>query len=72
MEITQEYLKETCKMGQGNDCCRYIIVHPEDGFVCGKEEPDIKSVLDERVDNLSMTARGDNCEGWNATHPSQD
>ena len=63
MEITKEYMDEVCKMGQGEDCCRYITVGA-DGFQCGKDDPSIKTALDQRV--FGMTAKGDNCEGWDS------
>jgi hypothetical protein len=64
MEITKEYLTVVCKMGQGKACCRYIIVDPDKGIICGKDDPSIKLVLDKRVPR--MTAQGDNCEGWDS------
>lgn len=56
------YIKEVCKIGQGNDCCRYLSVGA-DGFCCLKLEPDLKTYLDNRVANNDITAQGDNCEG---------
>lgn len=60
-EIPDKRLNEICKIGQQEKCCRYIIADPEEGVVCGKTRP-IKVVIDSRAD--SMTAKGDNCEGW--------
>ena len=62
MEITNERLMEICKMGMGKQCCRYIIVDPDEGFVCAKGTP-LQVTLDANV--LTMTAQGDNCEGLN-------
>ncbi len=64
MEIAKDYLTETCKIGQGNACCRYVIVHPDDGIICAKEQPNMKAALDMRV--KKMTAQGDNCIGWDS------
>ena len=63
MEITKEYLEEVCKIGQMEDCCRYILVDPT-GILCGKDSPTMKSVLDKRVPR--RTAKGDNCSGWDS------
>jgi hypothetical protein len=47
-------------MGQGKDCCRYIVMGGG-GFECAKVDPEMKRVLDRRV--MTMVAQGDNCEG---------
>ena len=56
--IDQEHLP-TCKMGQGAECCRYLVF--ASGFACAKLTP-LKFSIDARGD--SMNARGDNCPGW--------
>jgi hypothetical protein len=55
------YIKDTCKIGQGHDCCRYLIMGSK-GFECAKVTI-LKAHLDERVRQESIVARGDNCEG---------
>ena len=60
MKMNREYVIETCKLGQGHDCCRYLLGGPK-GFECAKNSPALKLQLDARGD--SMVARGDNCEG---------
>jgi len=57
-----EQIKTVCKIGQGHDCCRYLVMSPE-GFECGKLEMPVKKVLDSRVQAGTITARGDNCDG---------
>lgn len=52
------YIKDTCKIGQGRECCRYLTMGP-DGFCCEKLSS-MKSHLDHAT---HMTARGDNCDG---------
>lgn len=54
------YVKEVCKIGQGNDCCRYTLMGSQ-GWQCGKIDPVMKAQLDDRV--ILMVANGDNCEG---------
>lgn len=53
-------IKETCKIGQGADCCRYLIMGCT-GFECAKLEHGLKVTIDARVE--SMSAQADNCEG---------
>jgi len=69
MEIEKDHLEEVCLMGQGEKCCRYIIAHPDDGIVCAKDRPNLKYAIDARVNQ--MTAKEDNCEGWNTHQPPQ-
>lgn len=57
--INDETLKNICKLGQKEKCCRYILCTPN-GFECGKNTS-LKSTIDENVNN--MTAKGDNCNG---------
>ena len=59
--IPDEMLKNTCKVGQGKDSCRYILGTPR-GFECGKHTA-LKETIDESVDKMS--AKGDNCKGLN-------
>jgi hypothetical protein len=62
-EIERNYLEEVCKMGQGNDCCRYIIVEPELGIVCAKDLGNqYTDALDARGNK--MVAQADNCKGY--------
>ena len=51
---------EQCKIGQGADCCRYLVVGAN-GFECMKTTISGKAFMDKQVDR--MTAKGNNCEG---------
>lgn len=62
IELTDFELKTLCKMGQGNACCRFILVHPEYGIICAKHSS-MRFALNENVKNGLMTAISDNCEG---------
>ena len=53
----------TCKIGQGHDCCRYLMAG-RDGFECAKQTVGMKVALDLRVDLCTIIARGDNCDGY--------
>lgn len=59
--ITDDVANTVCKMGQGHDCCRYLSVD-RNGWSCLKGT-ELKPYLDNRVKTMTMTARGDNCEG---------
>ena len=61
MKLSDDQVKNLCKMGQGKKCCRYLVMSSE-GFECAKKL-EFKSVLDERVKQNTITAQGDNCEG---------
>lgn len=54
-------VQDVCKIGQGYDCCRYLMVGTN-GFECAKNTG-LKVVLDNRVERKTITARGDNCPG---------
>lgn len=56
-----DWAKEVCKMGQKQDCCRYLAMSVG-GYSCEKHSL-LKSYIDRRVMNGGMGARGDNCEG---------
>jgi len=62
LKISKIHLNQVCKIGQGNECCRYITVGPQ-GFGCEKHS-DLKGVLDAKVNAGEMVAQGDNCAGW--------
>ena len=57
---------DTCKIGQGHDCCRYLVVGRR-GFECAKHSICAAATLDFRVEMETITARGDNCEGFTET-----
>lgn len=59
MALSKEHIVNVCKIGQGKDCCRYLLCGAT-GFECGKLGP-LKGMLDNRVSY--MLAQSDNCEG---------
>jgi len=56
-----EHVKNVCKIGQGNECCRYLVIGGS-GFECVKNT-EMKKYLDSRVAMETIVARGDNCDG---------
>ena len=61
MAISKKQLEEVCKKNQAENCCRYLTIDAS-GWVCAKLTP-LKSLLDRRVAEGKMRAKGDNCEG---------
>ncbi len=58
--MDDDFVKQTCKIGQGADCCRYVTMGV-DGWGCAKVNPRMKAYIDKRTD---MKAKGDNCPGF--------
>ena len=56
-----DHVKNVCKLGQWKECCRYLIMGGG-GFDCAKHTS-VAALLDKRVADEEMHARGDNCEG---------
>lgn len=56
-----EHIGKVCRIGQGHDCCRYLMMG-SGGFECAKLTG-LKGMLDRRVEEETITARGDNCDG---------
>ena len=59
MDIGQA--KDICKLGQAEDCCRYLMVGGN-GFECAKLTS-LKADIDEKVKAGKFNAQGDNCDG---------
>ena len=56
-----EHIKNVCKIGQGHECCRYLVMGGR-GFECVKHTA-LATTLDLRVETETIVARGDNCDG---------
>lgn len=61
--IPRDHADSVCKMGEGADCCRYLMVG-SGGLECAKDPANhgFRKILDRRKD--SMVAKGDNCDGY--------
>lgn len=59
-----DHVKNVCKIGQGNTCCRYLVMGSK-GFECAKFTS-LKKLLDDRVMTNTITAQGDNCNEVNS------
>lgn len=62
LRIDEGHLNNICKLGNKNNTCRYILMGPEGQFVCAKHTK-MRQVLDDLVENESIEARGNNCQG---------
>ena len=61
--MMSEHVGKVCRIGQGHECCRYLMMGTK-GFECAKVAGiGMKALLDQRVAEETMTARGDNCDG---------
>ena len=61
-KITKQ-VQDVCKIGQGADCCRYLVMGPK-GFECTKHDAKVKEELDRKVEMGMFTSKGDNCDGF--------
>jgi len=59
--IKLDTLKSICRIGQGQDACRYIM-RTQDGYSCVKNSI-IQVTIDDAVAKDGMIARGNNCSG---------
>lgn len=57
-----EHVKNVCKIGQGADCCKYLVAGGK-GFECMKTELANKKAIDDNWFWFPHVAQGDNCEG---------
>lgn len=57
-----EYIKQVCKIGQGADCCKYLVAGMK-GFECMKVNAADKNIVDQNWATTEHVAQGDNCEG---------
>lgn len=63
-KIPKAHVDSVCKIHQQEKTCRYLAL-TVNGWICVKKTP-MKPVLDQRVSEEKMTAKGDNCEGLGA------
>lgn len=57
-----EHIKNICKIGQGADCCKYLVMGAK-GFECMKVDQANKQVIDYNWKTTPHVAQGDNCKG---------
>lgn len=59
---TEQHVREVCKIGKREECCRYLLIG-KGGWECAKITPELKALLDEEERIAQMSAKSDNCEG---------
>jgi hypothetical protein len=53
--MMSEHVGKVCRIGQGHECCRYLMMGTK-GFECAKvAEIGVKALLDQRVAEETMT-----------------
>lgn len=62
MTLERPFLDDVCKIGQGPDCCRYLVANAK-GIQCGKLDTSLHRTIDARVASNTFTAKGDHCDG---------
>jgi hypothetical protein len=61
-ELSKETLRDVCKVGYGEETCRYVVAGIN-GIECAKLEERAKKEIDSRVAKGLFVAKGDNCIG---------
>ena len=62
MSDLPKHIIDVCKIGQGNDCCKYLVCGAK-GFECMKVDSSMKKIIDNTWATTHHVAQGDNCEG---------
>lgn len=60
--IPDSYIDATCKLGQGEECCAFLVAGMQ-GLECAKDT-EFEDIIRARVASGQFTAKGDNCPGW--------
>lgn len=67
-EIPEDYVRDVCGFGSGPVTCSYLTLSfGPGGWGCAKNDPGVKAMVDIRRAEGTLTAMGDNCEGWAGT-----
>lgn len=61
--LTDDHVDKVCLPGKGVRTCRYLTVMGGAGWNCAKFRYDLAGIIDQRVAQGTMVARGNNCEG---------
>jgi hypothetical protein len=67
--IAKLHIDTVCKLGQGPECCSYLIVG-KDGFQCAKDNPIFRGIIKSRREEGTIGAMGDGCDGWSTVKGS--
>lgn len=58
IKLTGDEAKEICKLGQGQDCCAFLVMAP-DGCECIRMSYPTNSTIFSRLKNGTMNAKGE-------------
>ena len=61
--MEMDYIKATCKIGQGAECCRYLVMGSK-GFECALLEESLRNTIDQKADSGNMISISKNCKGY--------
>ena len=61
VKLEGEEMKDICKLGQGEDCCAFLVCSPS-GFECIRMDYPTNSTIFSRLEKGEMTAKGRG--GW--------
>jgi hypothetical protein len=62
-EKATAHVESVCKVGQGKECCKYLIM-AMNGWECMKTVPADKKLIDDFYSDSTHNANGDNCNGY--------
>lgn len=57
-----DHVRLICKIGEGEKCCKYLVMGTE-GFECMKADKESKKIVDDNWAVTSHVSQGDNCTG---------
>lgn len=52
-ETDMEHIRSVCKIGQGKNCCRYLVLDKK-GFECAKESDTLKIMIDRTAHTMTV------------------
>lgn len=62
-QTAKKHVSDVCKMGQGAECCKYLVMGTK-GFECMRVNPANKKVIDSDWEVTPHVSQGDNCKGY--------
>ena len=61
--ISEEKLRDVCKLGCGKETCAFLAYNSQDGFSCAKRDSVLYATIREMLEKGTIRAQGDNCDG---------
>lgn len=60
--LTDDIVNTLCQLGAGPRTCAFLMASGK-GLVCGKQDPELRNVVVQRLYKGDMNAKGDHCLG---------